>query len=621
MKYQIKNGSVTIESNTILEEINIEILDRSKIGIVGKNGAGKTTLLKTLINNELLDEGIGEEKLTITKTGNINIGYLEQINFTSENNTMIEELTNSYKELINIEKKLEKLVNTMNNNYNLIEEYTNLEETYRLLGGYTYKKEIEVIINKFKFSESDKYKKIKSFSGGQKTKIALMKLLLSKPSILLLDEPTNHLDIETIEWLEEYLKNYKSAIVLVSHDRTFINNIVNIIYDIDYGRVVKYSGNYEYYEKEKQKNYEKLLKNYLYQQKEITRLTNIYKRFRSKPTKAKMALSKLKQIERMDIIEKPNNIEEKTFSTNLDNIAKSGRIVLTTKNLVIGYDKPLVEVNIELERGRKLGIIGKNGTGKSTLLKTIYKRITPLSGTFNYGTNVSIGYFDQNLSTLNNNNTVLEEFHNTFPMLSEEECRNALGSFLFKGEDVFKKTCILSGGEKVRLELCKILYNKPNLLILDEPTNHMDIVGKEHLENILEKYPGTIVFVSHDRYFINKVADSLLIFKDNKVEYFPYSYKEYLEKRNNTIYNKKNNISPKKESKKINTYNINKDIKRIEQDITKLELEIKKLNKELYQEDNYNDYIKINKINNEINKKTKELEELNNKWEKLIEKI
>ena len=615
MKYEIKNGAVTLDGNTILEEINIEIVDKIKIGIVGKNGAGKTTLLKALIDNSLLEEGVGEDKFQIIKMGNVNIGYLEQITFNNESITMSEELTNVFQDLLKIEKKLEYLSNNMSSDYKLIEEYTNLEDNFKLLGGYNYHKEIEVMINKFGFSESDKSKPLSNFSGGQRTKIALMKLLLSKPSILLLDEPTNHLDIDAVEWLEDYLKKYKQAIIIVSHDRQLLNNIVDVIYDIDYGKTTKYVGNYEHFEKEKKSTYELLLKNYNAQQAEIKRLRAIYERFRFKPTKASMALSKLKQIERMDIIDRPNSIETKTFHTNIDNILKSSQVVIKCEDLTIGYDKPLANITFELERGKKLGIIGKNGTGKSTLLKTLNKLIEPLSGNIIYGNNLNIAYFDQNLSTLDSKKSILENFQNSFSDLSIEECRRALGSFLFKGDDVFKNVEVLSGGEKVRLELCKVFYSKPNLIILDEPTNHMDIVGKEHLEDILLNYKGTLIFVSHDRYFVNKIADSLLIFKDNEVEYYPYSYQDYKEKENIEVINSKPKSITKK---KKNNYNINKEIKRLELEIDKIEKKIKELKDSLYNEEVYSDYNKVNEINKTIEELNNKLNELNSKWEELM---
>ena len=629
MKYSIRNGSVTLSGNTILEEVDFEVNSREHIAIVGPNGAGKTTLLNAIINPELFDEGIGDEKFNITKIGEFNIGFLKQIEFKDDRELLIDIVREPFKELINMEKKIQNLVEEMNiNNSNeLIKKYTDTIENFKLLGGYSYKKEYEVMLNKFGFTEADKEKTISSFSGGEKTKIAFIKLLLSKPDLLILDEPTNHLDIKTIEWLEEYLANYKGAIIIVSHDRMFINNIASIIYDIDYGRVIKYNGNYSFFEKTKKANYEKLLHDYEAQQREIKRLMSIYERFRNKPTKASMALSKLHQVEKMELIDKPNKIDMKTFKTNLDSIEQSVKRVLVAKDLVIGYDKPLAKLNFEITRGKKIGIIGANGTGKSTLLKTLHGVITPLDGELSYGLKVLPGYFDQSLEFITDS-CVLTEMREYNKELTELQARSALGSFLFKGEDVYKDLSILSGGEKVRLQLCKILYNKPNFLILDEPTNHMDIASKEHLEDILTEYKGTIIFVSHDRYFVEKIADELIVFEESGASYYPFGYGEYLEK----IRKKQPIVETKKVKKMIEKAKIvedkrekkvsrEKELQIIENNIIKHESRIASLNQELFSSDVINDFAKINSIQSKIDLLNQELAELNDNWEKLTDEI
>lgn len=629
MKYSIKNGSVTLNGNTILEEVNFEVNSKEHIAIVGPNGAGKTTLLNAIINPELFDEGIGEEKFTITKIGEFNIGFLKQIEFKNDQELLIDIVREPFKDLINMESKIQTLVEEMNkNNSNeLIKKYTDTLENFKLLGGYSYKKEYEVMLNKFGFTESDKAKPISSFSGGEKTKIAFIKLLLSKPDLLILDEPTNHLDIRTIEWLEEYLANYKGSIILVSHDRMFINNTASIIYDIDYGKVVRYNGNYSFYEKTKKANYEKLLHDYEAQQAEIKRLMAIYERFRNKPTKASMALSKLHQVEKMDLIDKPNKIDMKTFKTNLDSIEQSVKKVLVAKDLVIGYNEPLAKLNFEITRGKKIGIIGANGTGKSTLLKTLHGVITPIDGELSYGLKVLPGYFDQSLEFITDSN-VLNEMREYNKDLTELQARSALGSFLFKGEDVYKDLSVLSGGEKVRLQLCKILYNKPNFLILDEPTNHMDIASKEHLEDILTEYKGTIIFVSHDRYFVEKIADELIVFEDDDATYYPFNYDEYLEKikkKAPIVETKKvKKIVEKakiKEDKREKKVSREKELQSIENDIIKHESRIATLNQELFSSDVINDFNKINSIQSKIDNLNQELVELNNKWEQLTDEI
>lgn len=628
MNYRITNGSISYGAETILEEINFEVKGNEKIAIVGRNGSGKSTLLKAIINNEMLEEGIGEEKFNIYKEGNPVIGYLKQIEFDDDNITMLDEILKVYKPITDLEKKINKLVEKMQNDTSeeLVKEYSKANERYEILDGYTYKKEYETAINKFGFSNEDKYKKIGEFSGGQRTKIAFIKLLLSKPDILLLDEPTNHLDIKAVEWLEQYLKNYSKACVIVSHDRMFLDRIVNTVYEIEYGTITKYSGDYTYFENRKKENYLKQLKDYEYQQKEIKRLNDIANRFRYKPTKAKMAMSKLKQIERMVKVEQPNKYDLTTFKTNFEVKKQSGNEVLNVQNLEIGYNEKLQNVSFNLYKGQKLGVIGENGIGKSTLLKTLVNRIDKIGGEFNLGYNVTIGYFDQQMALLDSNKTVIDDFSEEFPNLTTTEIRNSLASFMFFGEDVFKEVNMLSGGEKVRLQLCKILKKCPNLLILDEPTNHMDIIGKESLESLLKAYNGTVIFVSHDRFFVNKIADCLLIFEKDKVTYFNGKYNEYEERKLEEQQEKV--IEVKKEKTVNNTYLMQKEknkiltkIKKLERDIDTYEEEAKKLNEELLKEEIYTNYEEVQKIQNEIDELKKKIDNNMEMWEELQKNI
>ncbi len=632
MNYRITNGAVSYGAETILEEINFEIKGRQKVAIVGRNGCGKSTLLKSIVNNELLSEGIGEEKFNVYKEGNPVIGYLKQIDFEDDNITMLEEILKVYKEIKEIENKLEKLTIQMQKNpsEDLAKEFSKTQDRYEFLDGYTYKKEYETAIFKFGFSREDMNKKISEFSGGQRTKIAFIKLLLSKPDILLLDEPTNHLDINTIEWLEDYLKNYSKAVVIVSHDRMFINKIVDKIYEIEYGMMVEYSGNYEFFEKQKKINYERQLKDFEFQQKEIKRLTAIADRFRYKPTKAKMALSKLKQVERMVKLEEPNKYDLKSFKNNFKVEIESGNNVLNVEDLEFGYNKALSKVNFKLYKGQKLGIIGANGTGKSTLLKTLLGKIPQINGTYKFGHNVKIGYFDQQMIDLDSEKTVFDEFYEAFPKLTVTEIRNSLAAFMFYGEDVFKKVAMLSGGEKVRLALCKIMKNGPNLLLLDEPTNHMDIIGKETLEDMLTNFDGTIIFVSHDRFFVKKIANCILSFENGKSRFYDYGYDYYLEKRQLEVQEKIIDIKKEKEEKK--KYNnplkekdkLERKINKIEEEISAKEEQIKELEKESLNEEICSDYIKVTQIQEEINKLTKEIGNDINTWEELekeLEKI
>ncbi len=627
MNYRITNGSVSYGAETILEEINFEVKGNEKVAIVGRNGSGKSTLLKSIINNELLEEGTGEEKFNIYKEGSPVIGYLKQIEFDDDNITMLDEILKVYKPIIDLEEKINKLVEKMQNNSSeeLVKEYSKANEKYEILDGYSYKKEYETAINKFGFSKEDKYKKIGEFSGGQRTKIAFIKLLLSKPDILLLDEPTNHLDIKAVEWLEKYLKNYPKAVVIVSHDRMFLDRIVNKVYEIEYGTITKYSGDYTYFENKKKENYLKQLKDYEYQQKEIKRLNDIANRFRYKPTKAKMAMSKLKQIERMVKIEEPNKYDLTTFKTNFEVKRQSGNEVLSVRNLEIGYKQTLQNISFNLYKGKKLGVIGENGIGKSTLLKTLVNRIDKINGEFNFGYNVEIGYFDQQMALLDSNKTVIDEFSGEFPNLTTTEIRNSLASFMFFGEDVFKQVNMLSGGEKVRLQLCKILKKCPNLLILDEPTNHMDIIGKESLENLLKAYNGTVIFVSHDRFFVNKIADCLLVFEKDKVTYFDGKYSEYEESR---VDKQEKVIEVKKEKVVNNLYLMQKEknkvinkINRLEKDIEAYEEKIAILNKELLNEEIYTDYAKLQEIQDKIDELNKKIDKNMEEWEKLQESI
>lgn len=636
MNFKIINGAVEFGAETILENINIEIKDKEKIAIIGRNGAGKSTLLKAIINNQLLTEGTGKDKFNIYREGNPVIGYLKQMEFENDQITMIDEILKVYKPIIDLENKINNLIEEMQVNHSeqLAFEYSKLMEKYEFLDGYTYKKEYEIAIKKFGFCEEDKHKKISEFSGGQRTKIAFIKLLLSKPDILLLDEPTNHLDITTIEWLEQYLKLYPKAVVIVSHDRMFLNKIVNKVYEIEYGEITEYSGNYTFFEKQKKVNYEKQLKDFEYQQKEIKRLNDIVTRFKYKPTKAKMAMSKLKQIERMIKIEPPNKYDLTTFKTNFLINKQSGKDVIYVKDLEVGYEKAIQKVSFNLYRGQKLAIIGENGIGKSTLLKTLVGSIDKISGEFEFGHNVEIGYFDQQMALLNSEKTVFEDFSEEFPDYTTTELRNSLAAFMFYGEDVFKKISMLSGGEKVRLQLCKILKKGPNLLILDEPTNHMDIIGKESLELLLKEYNGTILFVSHDRFFVNKVADSLLVFSKDGVKFFDGNYEKYeesllenynnIEKNENNSYDSKNKYNNCNEKTVNNSYLLQKEknrastrIKKIERDLELLEQKSKELNLQLSNEEIYSDYEKLTMIQNEIEEINNQINQYMDEWEKL----
>lgn len=640
MNYKIQNAAISFGDNTLLEEINFEVNTTDKIAIVGRNGCGKTTFLKALIDNDMFEEGIGQNKFQIVRQNNLSIGYLKQIQFKDETVSMEEEIRSVYKDIIELEEKLKSIQKQMESNIDekqaqtLAGEYSKALERFEALDGYTYKKEYETAILKFGFSKEDMQKQIKDFSGGQKTKIALIRLILSKPDLLILDEPTNHLDVTTIEWLEKYLSRYKNALIIVSHDRMFLDKIVNKVYEIEYAAFTLYTGNYSSYEIQKKERYEKQLKDYEYQQAEIKRLRQIADRFRYKPTKAKMALSKLKQIERMDIVDRPNRYDTRSFTKNFKLKETSGKLVLKTEELKFGYKEPLGVTSFELFRGDTLGIIGANGKGKSTLLKTLMEKIPKLGGHFSFGFNVDKEYFDQELSFKDENATVIEDFENEFKNMTTTDIRSALASFMFYADDVQKQIKDLSGGQKVRLELCKIIRKGPNTLLLDEPTNHMDIIGKETLERLLQAYEGTTIVVSHDRYFINKIANCLLIFEEDKVRFFRGTYNEYLEEREKEEITKEEKASQKEnkkeeqitdtkaqylESKERNK--IQTKIKRLEEQIDRNEAKINEIKQEMEKEENMTSYTKLAELQEEINKIEEENENKLSEWEELNAKL
>lgn len=542
MLYQISNGAVAFGDDVILHSIDFEIRNTEKIAIVGRNGCGKTTLLKLISGEVEMEKLDSDESAFIAKAGNPEIGYLKQIAFDDPDVTLEQEVRKCFVKMDERKAELARAAAELEHDYSdeKVARYTAMEEAFKDDGGYYYEKEYEVMLRKFGFSDDERKKPIRDFSGGQQTKIAFIKLLLSKPDILLLDEPTNHLDVTTIEWLEGYLKSYPKAVVVVSHDRMFLDNVVDVVYEIEYGTARRYPGNYTNFIARKKENYDKQMKDHIAQQKEIERLQRMVTRFKGKPTKTAMAQSKQKAIDRMVIIEAPDKYDNKTFHANFQPEKETGNDVLYTSELAIGYDHPLSVVSLDLKRGEKLGILGGNGLGKSTFLKTIVGKIPALSGEYRFGTNVQIGYFDQQMAMYTSNKTVLDDFWDEYPNLTETEARNALGAFLFSGEDVFKNVNMLSGGEKVRLALCKILKTRPNVLVLDEPTNHMDIVGKETLESMLKDYKGTLIFVSHDRYFVKKVATQLLVFEDGTTNLYQFGYEQYQEKLDREALESKN---------------------------------------------------------------------------------
>ena len=534
MRYQIKHAIVRYGADTILEDVNFEIHDKEKIAVVGRNGCGKTTLLKLIAGDITMDNLDSDEECGIVTAGKQEIGYLRQISFTDGEVSVFDEIKKVFNPVFECEKRMaevEELLKTDVESRSLLGEYNELQKKMEALRGYSWKRDIEVMYQQFGFALEDLERPIGTFSGGQQTKVAFIKLLLSRPDIMLLDEPTNHLDLPTIEWLENYLKNYDKAVVIVSHDRLFLDRITDVTYEIEYHRIKRYPGNYSTFMKLKEENLVKQEKDYEEQQKEIARLTEWIEKWKNTPTKVAAARSKQMAIEHMVKIEKPRRFDTRAFKAMFSPRIESYTNVINAKSLAIGYDSVLSEATFLLQKGNKMAIIGENGKGKSTLLKTLVGDLEALGGSFTIGNNVEWGYFDQQKAVQDDadpEQTILDNFWEAYPKLVREEVRGALGGFLFSGEDVMKKMGQLSGGEKVRLSLCKIFQTKPNLLILDEPTNHMDIVGKQALEQMLAEFPGTVLFVSHDRYFIKQVATHILDFTKDEVKQYNCTYDEYL---------------------------------------------------------------------------------------------
>ena len=501
MRYQIENGTVSLGGKTVLDHIDFSVKGREKVAVVGRNGAGKTTLLR-LISGELsLDRDDKNFGKGIKTDRELSIGFLHQQSFQDVEKT--------------VEQEIISLIN---------------EEDIFSRERYYFEKEYDRIFTGFGFQKEDKKKKIKQFSGGEQTKLALIKLLLSKPDILLLDEPTNHLDIASVEWLEEYLASYEKAVIMVSHDRFFVDRTTEIIYELADGKLTRYVGNYTEYKRQKEKQREVQQKKYDAQQKEIARLNELIEKFKHKPKKASMARSKKKVLERMQRVERPDKEEAYVFKEKLEPITLGAKNVLETEHLKIGYtiEHPIKELTLRIRRGQKIAVLGANGAGKSTFFKTIIGELPPISGKYVIGNGIMAGYFDQHSGEISSEKRVEEYFGECFPKLTEKEKRQVLGKYLFRSQKANMKISDLSGGEKSRLVLAEILESRPNFLVLDEPTNHMDLPAKETMESAFAAYTGTMLFISHDRYFVSKVADALLLFEEDGVKYYPFGYEHYL---------------------------------------------------------------------------------------------
>lgn len=629
MQINVSNISVEYDGTPVIYQADFVIHENEKIALIGRNGCGKTTLLKVLTGEVEYQKGEDDAPYGIFTSGNPVIGFLKQTSNDDKAKTMFDEILDAYSSLIKIEKDMESALEDLQNDScdQNVRRYSRLCEQFEREGGYTYKKEYLTAVKKFGFSNEDMQKPLCEFSGGQRTKISLLKLLLSKPDVLLLDEPTNHLDLEAIEWLENYLCAYKKSCVIVSHDRMFLDKIVNVVYEIEYGETKRYQGNYTSFMAQKQMAYDKALKDSMMRKKEIERLTALVERFRYKANKAAMAQAKLKQIERIGEVGTPSNFDTATFKSNFQPERETVEKAVVLDKLVFGYDKPLGQINTIIKRGDKVGIIGQNGCGKSTLVKTIVHKIKALDGSVTFGLHAQVGYFDQTSTQSFSTLTVLEDFQNEFPMLSNTEARSALGAFMLSGDDVFKRICDLSGGEKVRLALCKILRKKPNILILDEPTNHMDIIGKETLERLLSNYTGTVITVSHDRYFVNRVCNRLIVFDGGKVELFDGKYSDY-ESRKQVSDFTNDFVKTVDEKKKEKPVSQSKEAARRAHRMSFLEEKMNALNEQISSLQNtmhndqsvYSDYTKIAEIEEQISSLQAKLAPLEEEWLELSEK-
>jgi len=494
-----------------------------------------------------------------------------------------------------------------------LEEYARLQSHFLSRDGYNVEYQLANVFTRFGFTEEELQRKLPTFSGGQKTKIAFARLLLSKPDLLLLDEPTNHLDLSTIDWLEDYLRDYPSALVIVSHDRYFIDSIANVTYELVLGSIKRFGGNYSYFLAAKKLALEQEALLYKNQQEEIARLELLIEKFRYKKSKAAFAQSKIKYLERMDKVELTKTAT-KNFKADFNSKLKGGKTVCVLSDYAVGYQQPLATLNLEILSGARIGVVGPNGCGKSTLLKTIAGKLEQLQGECHLGHQISIGYFDQELDVLDADNNVVEELWESYPLLTNTEVRTVLGRFLFSGDEVFKTISVLSGGEKVRLAFAKLMLNRDNFLLLDEPTNHLDIPAKEALEEALTAYNGTLLFVSHDRYFISRLASSLLIYEEGDFHYYPLNYQEYTERNKKP---KTSKAANKTEEKKVEDNNPGKTLAKLEKQITKTETDLEKLEALLNDEEYYEDFLKHQQLTEEIEALQDKLAGFLEKWESL----
>ena len=624
-------------AEVILSDIKLEVQDRDRIGLVGRNGAGKSTLLKIIADQMSYDGG------EIIKPKDLTLGYLAQNTGLESNRTIWDEMLTVFNPLLQMEKQIRELEHKMTDAsvYNneekyakVTKEYDELQIAFKEQGGYQYEADIRSVLHGLQFHHFDYETPVSTLSGGQRTRLALGKLLLSQPQLLILDEPTNHLDIETLTWLEQYLQGYKGAVLIVSHDRFFMDKVINTVYELSRTSIKKYHGNYSKYLEQKAADYEREMKQYEKQQDEIAKLNDFIQKNIVRASTTKRAQSRRRQLEKMQVMDRPLG-DEKSASFSFSIEKQTGHIVATISDVTIGFEDQAIanHINLSITRGESLALVGPNGVGKTTLLKTIIEQIKPLKGTISFGSNVVIGYYDQEQANLTSNKKILNELWDEHPHRNEKDIRNVLGNFLFTGDDVLKTVSTLSGGEKARLALAKLMMKGANFLILDEPTNHLDLDSKIVLENALVDFPGSILFVSHDRYFINRIASKVVeLSKDGSTEYLgDYSY--YLEKKQEQLeleaYEQQESPTvqtAKKEEKA--SYQIDKEVKKrqrqikrrieeIEEKLEELEKTIAFQNEQLCDPEIYQDHEKVIEINTIIHNANEELESLMEEWSHL----
>ena len=634
MLIQLNNVTKNFVVNEIFSNVKMEINDKDRVAIVGRNGAGKSTLLKIISGELSFDSG----ERTISK--NTTIGYLSQEFIVREDLSIYEEMITCFDEIISLEANLEKLSyeltpENIENNPGLLDRFDRLQNEVLTHKDYHYKSKIESVLYGLDFTKDVFDKKISTFSGGEKTRLSMAKLLLSEPDLLILDEPTNHLDMENVAWLENYLSSYNGAIVIVSHDRYFLDKVVNVVYNLEFGKLKKYVGNYSKFLKQYEEDYEKQLKEFTSQQKDIKRLEEFVQKNIARASTSKMAKSRQKVLDKMELIDNPKK-DDKAANIEFNIKEQSGRDVLMIENLKVGYDGKQVgnAYNFSVYKGDRIAIVGRNGIGKSTLIKTIAKKQNAISGSVHYGSKVSLGYYDQKQAEFESSKTILNELWDEYPLMKEAEVRTVLGRFLFRGDSVLKIVRDLSGGEKARLQLAKLMLEKNNLLVLDEPTNHLDITSKQVLEDALENYEGTIVFVSHDRYFINKIANKVLDITGDDYSIYLGNYDYYLEKREQELIAKKlkEEKTAEVQEKVANDYALGKEekkrIRKLErtreellEKIELLEEKVTLVNNELTKEEVYTDAIKVQEYNEELRSLNQEIEDLNNNWLEIEEEL